>query len=102
MSKPTLDPVAAELYAEAEPLQYAEASLDYPLARLCGGLGVPLEEIAALARESDAGAGWSALLDPSRCPTWALPWLGQFVGVAIVGEVTDANRAAVEAQIRAH
>ena len=26
--------------------------------------------------------GWSQLLDINRCPDWALPWLGQFLGIS--------------------
>jgi hypothetical protein len=42
----------------------------------------------------DAGAppapGWSVILDINRCPTYALPWLGQLVGVRLAPTLPDA------------
>ena len=40
-----------------------------------------LQELDNLCRDSEYGVGWSSVMDVSRCPTYALPWLAQFVGV---------------------
>jgi Phage tail protein (Tail_P2_I) len=36
-----------------------------------------------LVRDSEAGPGWSSVLDLERAPTEALAWLAQFIGVGI-------------------
>jgi hypothetical protein len=36
--------------------------------------------------------GWSQILDPDRCPTSALPYLGQFVGVQVDGSLTEQGQ----------
>lgn len=87
MPMPTLGSVAQDLYDELEPMQYAEVENDYPLAKFLGGLGTMIQVIDDYARDQlisgDFAPGWSQLLDLARCPTVALPWLGQFVGVPV-------------------
>jgi hypothetical protein len=73
--------VADELYEQVEPLAYHDERHGYALHGYVCGLAKPLEEIDALVRDTDAGPGWSAFLDPVRCPAWALGWLAQFPGV---------------------
>lgn len=54
-----------------------------------------LQTIDDLCRDQMGAPGWSQLLDVSRCPTYALPWLGQFLGVRLpVGQFTDAQMRA--------
>jgi hypothetical protein len=36
--------------------------------------------------------GWTRLLDPERCPGWALPWLAQFAGVKLTTGLTEAQQ----------
>lgn len=58
----------------------------------------PLTELDSLARDSDDGIGWSALLDLDRIPDKGLPWLAQFVGVqTIIGLDTSSQRARIAA-----
>lgn len=83
MSLPALEPAADELYAAVEPLQYAEAQYDYPLAKLCQAAGLMVDPVDSLVRDTAAGPGWSVLLDVNRAPLAGLPWLAQFVGVTI-------------------
>lgn len=104
MSAPQLPPLAQEVYDACGPLRWQEdePTVDYALARYCGALASPLEELASLARDSDEGPGWSALLDPVRCPAWALPWLAQFVGVTIRAPATPAEEATARQLITDH
>jgi hypothetical protein len=51
-------------------------------------LTVPAEHLASSGANGEfdiqhyfGAPGWSQILDISRCPAYALPWLGQFVGV---------------------
>lgn len=47
--------------------------------------------------EGNAAPGWSQVLDIARCPTAALPWLGQFVGVRVNSNARDdQQRYAIE------
>lgn len=54
------------------------------------------EDVDSLVRDTDAGPGWSAILDPDQCPSWALRWLAQLVGIALAPGTPDATaRAAI-------
>lgn len=55
----------------------------YPLLRFLDGIGQLLQRGDDLSFDdlSTGAPGWSVLLDPTRCPAYALPWLAQFVGV---------------------
>lgn len=69
------------------------------LAWLSGPAGI-LQVIDDLCRVDDEGnPPWSVLLDIDRCPTYALPWLGQFVGVRLPPSLPDAQmRQAIRAE----
>ena len=48
---------------------------------------------------ADYTAGWSTLLDPTACPDWALPYVGQFIGVQVpAGTAASAARAQIIAE----
>ena len=49
------------------------------------GIGQQQQLIDSLCRDSQEGLGWSTVMDVSKCPTYALPWLAQFVGVRFTG-----------------
>lgn len=73
----------------------ADADLNWPLLRWLDGTGQLLQRVDDLARTDPAtGApGWSLLLDVDRCPTFALPWLAQLVGVRFdLTQNTDATQ----------
>lgn len=76
--------------------------LGYPLLKWLDGIGQILGRITDLAMtDPDTGdIGWSIILDPDRCPTYALPWLAQLVGVRFdATQNTDAaQRAAIKAE----
>jgi len=40
-------------------------------------------------------AGWSILLDVTRCPTQYLPWMGMFVGIYVAPGTADATARAM-------
>lgn len=44
--------------------------------------------------EGNVAPGWSQVLDLNRCPTFALPWLGQFVGVQVNPTLRDDQQRA--------
>lgn len=85
MAEPTVGALAEEVLADA-PLseyQHAEADNDWPLKTFIGAILDRAQEVADLARDSDDGIGWSAIVDPDRAPEEWLPWTAQLVGVRI-------------------
>lgn len=76
-----------------------DESLDWPWLRFLDGIGQILGRVTDLADDdqSTGDPGWSILLDPTRCPTYALPWLAQFVGVrfAVADNTDAAQRSAI-------
>ena len=71
------------------------------LLRWLAGMGEMVQAIDSLCMaQNDDGTiapGWSQVLDINRCPTAALPWLGQFVGVSVdPSQRDDQQRYAIE------
>lgn len=82
-----MDSVAIELYSgmaaqtEDDPHRHAEYLLE--------AIGHMFQEVDDLARDTDEGPGWSALLDPDRVPAKGLDFLAQFVGVSFPLAISD-------------
>ena len=55
------------------------------------GIGQQQQLIDSLCRDSEQGIGWSSVMDVSQCPTYALPWLAQFVGVRFTGAQLNSD-----------
>jgi tail protein P2 I len=91
---PTLASVADDLYDAVLPLAWQDAEVGFHLAYLCGALGVMFQAVADVARDTDDGPGWSAVVDVNRCPDPWLAWLAQFVGVSLVPGTTPAEQRA--------
>jgi hypothetical protein len=58
------------------------------------GIGEMMQVIDSVAADQvmpdgSVAPGWSQVLDIDRCPTYALPWLGQFVGARIPTGLRD-------------
>jgi hypothetical protein len=85
---------AADLYQALAPLTAQEPYNGFSLLILCNAIGVMFQMVDDWVRDQPQGPGWSLLLDINRCPTEALGWLGQFVGVRIPGSLTDAQQRA--------
>jgi len=89
--------VGDRLYSALAPLAYADDGGD--LQALCGAVGTMFEQVAQIVETGPNGEpGWSQLLDVDRCPAYALPWLGQFVGVTVDPTLDEAGQ---RRQIRA-
>lgn len=93
-----------ELYDALGPIPTlgdGDEAAGWPLRRYIDGLGQILQRIIDLSADTPTGEpGWSIILDPARCPTYALPWLAQLVGVRFTAaQDTDARqRAAIRAE----
>ena len=77
------------------PMLYADASEGNALTTYLSGLSLNFEVIEEWARDTDDGKiGYSVLVDASRVPDDAIPWLAQFVGIQITQGLTpDQQRA---------
>jgi len=92
----TPDSFAERLYVSLAPLAQQDASYGWSLLILCNAIGLMFQDVEDLVRDSPDGPGYSELLDLDRCPSWALPWLGQLVGVRLLPGASDAeNRARI-------
>lgn len=88
-----MTPTAQELYDRLGPWKQAD---DGTLAALVASLADQWDSVAQIVSDSDDGPGWSAALDVDRCPSWLLPWLGQWVGVRVpAGADADTMRSAI-------
>lgn len=85
--------VGARVFAELAPLATDDASYSSSLEVLCDAQGIMFEQVAELVEPGPNGEPpWSALVDVDRCPTFALPWLGQIVGVTVDTSKPDAQQ----------
>jgi hypothetical protein len=93
------DQFAAALLEALEP--WRTTHLDW-YATAIGAMFQPVRDLTFdVGADGDSGyvPGWGPLLDPTLCPTAALPYLGQFVGVAVPDGADDATaRAAIRAE----
>lgn len=90
-----------ELWRSCGPIARWDAENGYPLLTWLSGPGTILQVLDDLIRDTDTDPGWSVLLDVDRCPTYALPWLAQFVGVRLDPAAADtAQRAEIRTQPR--
>jgi hypothetical protein len=80
----------------AQPVIGGVQPFGYPLLCWLEGLCNQLQQIDDLCRDQGTAPGWSQLLDVTRCPTFALPWLAQWVGLRF-----SSAQLASDAQMRA-
>jgi hypothetical protein len=100
--EPTVADITLQLYDALGPIPGLGVGDDYlgwPLLCFLDGIGQIIQRIADLAQDTAGGPGWSSLLDPTRCPPYALAWLAQCVGVTF--NQTQSTAAAQLAAIQA-
>lgn len=91
----TPESFADDLYEALAPLAAQDALYEWALLILCNAIGVMFQLVDEIVRDSPDGPGWSMMLDLDRCPSVALDWLGQYVGVRLSSDATDAEKIAV-------
>lgn len=82
-------------------VQVADEAGGYQFLSWLDGTGQQQQIIDNLCRDQNGFVGWSILMDVSRCPAYALPWLAQFVGVRFSSaQLTnvDSMRSAIVAK----
>jgi hypothetical protein len=92
--RPNVPDVAERWYDELKVTQPGDEGRGWPLLKILGACGSAFGRLHDVVRDTDAGLGWTMLLDPARCPGWALPWLAQFAGVKLVKTATEAEQRA--------
>lgn len=80
-------PLVQRVYDGLGPWARADESGD--LLTYVRALVEPLAIVEDVVRDTDTHAGWGTLLDLDAAPSWALPWLSQFVGVSIIAGLSD-------------
>lgn len=98
--RPNLGSLAEELYSQLAPFQtfslggreVTDEEMGWALLIYWGLIIKLWQPVNDLARDSAAGPGWSALLDPDRIPDEGLPWLSQLVGVSLLSGMTPAEQ----------
>jgi hypothetical protein len=88
------DTFAGRLYAMLAPLAQLDPNAGWSLLILTNAIGTMYQLVEDWVRDSAAGPGWSLLMDVDRCPVEALPWLGQFVGVRLLPNSSEADQRA--------
>lgn len=82
-----------------QPALYADIANGGILDAYLSGLVSSLQEVEDYAADSDAGPGWSIVLDLDRAPDKFMVWLSQFVGVDAtlpLGQTPAQLRAAIK------
>lgn len=100
--QPAVAPATLDLYQALGPIPTlgdGDQAAGWPLLAFLDGIGQIIQRVADLADDTPTAPGWSLLLDPDRCPTYALPWLAQIVGVRF--DQTQSTEAAQRAAIKA-
>lgn len=93
-SAPVVPAVAETWYDELQVTQPGDPDRGWPLLILLGALGIAFGPLHDIVRDTDAGPGWSQVMDPDRCPGWALPWLAQFAGVRLTASMPESEQRA--------
>jgi hypothetical protein len=91
MPRPTVPAVTELLYDDIGISQPGDETRGWPFLIFLGAVGHALGELHDVVRDTPDGPGWSVLLDPDRCPAWALPWLAQFAGVTLTPDADEAT-----------
>lgn len=95
-TQPVVGSVAADLYAELAPLAVEDADRGWALLTIGEAIGRMVQDVDDLARDREAGIGWSAIVDRLRVPAAGLAWLGQMTGVRVTaGAGADVQRAEI-------
>lgn len=86
----------SDLYAALSCLAYDDVNRSYALFKYTSAIAQMHDQIESYVRDPlyPANPAWSLLMDIDRCPTEALPWLAQFVGVKLDRALIDADQRA--------
>jgi hypothetical protein len=96
MSAPDASPFGDRLQERTRPLAPDDAAYGFAHAILCEALSKPFLQVQEVFDPEGDLPPVAPLLNPTLCPDWALPWLGQLVGVVIpTGTAPDTARSLI-------
>jgi hypothetical protein len=70
----------------------SDGDQDFALSEYVSAMGDMFQQVDTLASATNAGPGWSQIMDINRCPSYGLGWLAQFVGVTLDPALDDASQ----------
>ena len=97
----THSPLGKRLQERTQPLAPDDHLYGWSHAALCEGMMLPFAQLAELVDPPDPYLPWEPLFDVDLCPGWALPWLGQIVGVRVPNGMSDDDARAFIKELRA-
>jgi tail protein P2 I len=100
-TEPEHTPIGARLRQRTQPMALDDPVYGYAHAHLCEALGRPYQQFQEAFDPEDA-APFETILDPQRCPEWALPWLAQLVGIALPTTSTEADKRTIITGLASH
>lgn len=85
-----VDSFAIEVYDKLEPVAHEDEQNGWALSEFVSALGTMFQQVDTLVSDTDAGPGWSQVMDVNRVPSYGLSWLAQFVGVTVDPTIGDS------------
>lgn len=94
MAQPTLSQTAQRLYDAMAPLAWDDEAQGWALAHFCQALALSLDEVADMVEDDDVNdrPGYAGLFDIDTVAEKYLPYIAQFIGVDIPGQLTDTQK----------
>lgn len=89
MSAPAVNPIAERIYEEVLPITHEDESNGWALRHFINAWTESMVLIDSYVRDTDAGPGYSSVMEPETAPALFLDWLAQFVGKSFDGPVED-------------
>jgi len=87
--EPNHTPFGERLRDRTVPIAPDDKAYAYAHAHLSEALSRGLIQLQQVFDPEDGSPPFSPLLDPARCPPWALPWLAQIAGVTVPQTATE-------------
>lgn len=91
MPEPVHTPIGARLRERTQPLAPDDETYGYAHAYLCEAIGRMLYQVGQVFDPEGDVPPLAPILSPDLCPDWALPWLGQLVGVRLPQGISSAD-----------
>jgi hypothetical protein len=88
-SPPNHTPMGQRLEDRTDQIAPGDEAHGYAHAHLAEAMSRGLIQLQQVFDPADGSPPFSPLLDPARCPAWALPWLAQLVGANIPATATE-------------
>jgi hypothetical protein len=95
VAPPEHTPIGARLRERTQPLAPDDEAYGWAHAYLCEAIGRMLAQVAEVFDPEGDVPPLAPILSPDLCPTWALPWLAQLLGVTLPKGVDDATARAM-------